>query len=479
MTTPDEPARPTIAQRLRDLPRQGRELFLRLARQHTGPGRLGAAVALGALLGTTPLFGLHMLMGAALGRLLRLNQVAILAGEQVSLPIFAPFLAFASVQTGHRMRYGAFLATTPTTFDLATASDFFADWLLGSLPVGAVLGAVLGVATAWVVRSVRRADAEGAARLGPRQRWTGRGRGHGLGFSLFLGTIRLLGRRGGYALLWLVLPYYVVFAPSARRASAAYLSRVLGPRGLGARWRDHWRHLGAFGRSMIDDMLLLAGRDDTLRYSSDGHDRIAAAYDEGRGVLLLSAHVGNRGLAGSRLNGMKVNVVAFENEAATIRRFLDRHSREDVPRVIEVSDGPAAAVSILSALKRGELVAILADRTRGEEVFTVPFLGRTADLPAGPFLVAVVSGAPTLVTFAPKLEPDLQHFYARPLPVAAHTPRAERRAAAEALARAYAQELEAFVRRWPYQWFNFYDYFGDSDPTLTDAGGAAPGTPDA
>ncbi len=476
MTAPAPAPRRSVGRRLRDLERRARALVVQLAREHTSPVRLGVAVAVGALVGTTPLFGLHMIIGAALGRVFRLNQVAVLAGEQVSLPFFAPFLAYASIHVGHRLRAGSWLHAAAVPVDLIAAAAFFADWLAGSVAVGFVLGALLGVLTAagmWLYRRKHPVATAGPdALLGPRQRWTGRGRGSGLGFAIFFHTIRLLGHRVAYALIWLVLPYFIAFAPAARRASSAYLERALGPRARFARARDRWRHFEAFARSMVDDMLLLARRESVLTYTSDGFELIRAAYDEGRGVLLLSAHVGNRGLAGARLDGLKANIVAFDNEAQSIRRFLDRHRREDTPNLIEISDGLTAAVSILSTLKRGELVAMLADRARGDSIYTVDFLGSRVDLPAGPFLVAVLSGAPTLVTFAPKLSADHQHFYARRLPVAPDLPRAERRAQAEALAQLYARELEAFVERFPYQWFNFYDYFGEG-ASVTAAGATA------
>lgn len=476
MTAPAPAPRRSLGRWLRDLDRRARELFVRLAHEHTSPLRLGFAVAVGALIGTTPLFGLHMIIGAALGRLLRLNQVAVLAGEQVSLPFIAPFLAYASIHVGHRLRAGNWLDAAAVPIDLLAAAGFFADWLVGSLAVGLALGALVGTLSAagmWLYRRRSAAASPGSnpvdtnpadpnALLGPRQRWTGRGRGSGLGFAIFFHTIRLLGHRGAYVLIWLVLPYFIAFAPAARRASSAYLKRALGPRTFFTRASDTWRHFEAFARSMVDDMLVLARRESALTYSQDGFALIRAAYDEARGVLLLSAHVGNRGLAGARLENIKANIVAFDNEAQSIRRFLDRHRRDDTPRLIEVSDGPAAAVSILSTLKRGELVAMLADRARGDSVYTVDFLGSRIDLPAGPFLIAVLSGAPTLVTFAPKLATDHQHFYARRLPVDPDLPRSERRASAEALAQLYARELEAFVERFPYQWFNFYDYFGDA-----------------
>lgn len=476
MTAPSPTPRRSVGRWLHDLGRSARESFVRLAHQHTTPARLGAAVATGAVVGTTPFFGFHMVIGAALGRALRLNQVAVLAGEQVSLPFLAPLLAYASIHVGHRVRSGGWLDPTAVPVDLVAAAAFFADWLVGSLAVGLALGAALGLFTAtgmWLYRRRSAAPpAEPSALLGPRQRWTGRGRGSGLGFAIFFHTIRVLGHRGAYALIWPVLPYFIAFAPAARHASSAYLERALGARRLLTRVRDTWRHFEAFARSMVDDMLLLARREGVLTYSNDGFELIRGAYSEGRGVLLLSAHVGNRGLAGAQLEDIKANIVAFENEAQSIRRFLDRHRRDDTPNLIEISDGPAAAVSILTTLKRGELVAMLADRARGDSVYTVDFLGSRVDLPAGPFLVAVLSGAPTLVTFAPKLASDHQHFYARRLPVDPDLPRQERRARAEALAQLYARELEAFVERFPYQWYNFYDYFGDA-LSRTDDGATA------
>jgi predicted LPLAT superfamily acyltransferase len=43
----------------------------------------------------------------------------------------------------------------------------------------------------------------------------------------------------------------------------------------------------------------------------------------------------------------------------------------------------------------------------------------------------------------------------------ARLPRGEREKRASELLAAYAGRLEHFATRYPYQWFNFFDYWGD------------------
>ncbi len=72
------------------------------------------------------------------------------------------------------------------------------------------------------------------------------------------------GRRAGRAVLRVVALYFVLFSPSARRASRDYLRRVLG---RPARWRDVYRHLFTFGTTIHDRIYLMNGRFDLFSIS--------------------------------------------------------------------------------------------------------------------------------------------------------------------------------------------------------------------
>ena len=102
---------------------------------------------------------------------------------------------------------------------------------------------------------------------------------------------------------------------------------------------------------------------------------------------------------------------------------------------------------------------MLADRVRAGRSVRLPFLGEPADFPAGPFLVAVLSGAPVVITFGMKQGARHHHFYAEPPRTLGPVPRERREQAISEAAQWYAARLESFVRRCPYQWYNFYDFW--------------------
>jgi uncharacterized protein (DUF2062 family) len=167
------------------------ELWRHLLHEHTAPARLGAAVLLGCIIGCTPFFGLHIVLCVALAWLLGLNQLVVYGAANLSIPPLVPFIGFASVQLGERLRHGRWLNLVRDDFRLAhvraTATLFFGDWLVGGIALGAAIGVVAGGAV-WLVLSLRRrkkqlrdaiADAIDLARrrydgLHPRFKWYAR-----------------------------------------------------------------------------------------------------------------------------------------------------------------------------------------------------------------------------------------------------------------------------------------------------------------
>src|SRR5207247_2596881 len=73
---------------------------------------------------------------------------------------------------------------------------------------------------------------------------------------------------------------------------------------------------------------------------------------------------------------------------------------------------PTASLSLLSALRRGEIVAMQGDRalgTRGDVL--QPFFGAPAPFPLGPFVLARAAGAPVARGVAAPLGLDLASFW--------------------------------------------------------------------
>jgi hypothetical protein len=109
-------------------------------RGHSTPLQVGAGVALGTVIGLTPLYGLHVLLALALAAALRINIAGAALATQISNPFFAPFLIVASVRIGNWMGVGeGGVSLGPGVTQLIRA------WLAGGLALGTALGLLLGV----------------------------------------------------------------------------------------------------------------------------------------------------------------------------------------------------------------------------------------------------------------------------------------------------------------------------------------------
>ncbi len=133
-----------------------RELIVRLVRERATPARLGWAVGLGVLIGTTPFYGLHLGITLVVATALRLNRAITYLAANVSLPMIAPFLAFASIQIGTVLLTGKALPLSVAALRELGPWTFGGAWLLGSLVLGTALGIPAGLATYAFARAYRR-----------------------------------------------------------------------------------------------------------------------------------------------------------------------------------------------------------------------------------------------------------------------------------------------------------------------------------
>jgi predicted LPLAT superfamily acyltransferase len=295
--------------------------------------------------------------------------------------------------------------------------------------------------------------------------WTGRSRGGVVGNWIFVRLVRLFGVRPAYALLAFVACYYVLCAPQARRASAEYRRRLGygGSSWLRRLW-GAYRHFFSFGQLLLDRVAILAGRPGSFRFEFDGEEHMRAALQEGKGLVIVSAHCGNWEAAGHLLRRLEapVNVVAYRGESAALRRFFEKALAEHSFAIIEADGSPDAALAIMAALARGEVVAMHGDRVLGDEGVVVPFLGAPARFPAGPHAVAALSGSPLIHAFAMRQGTYAYRFHAYP----PERPRFGSRETRSELLREwvlrFVTRLESKLRDYPLQWCNFYPFWGSA-----------------
>ena len=210
-----------------------------------------------------------------------------------------------------------------------------------------------------------------------------------------------------------------------------------------------WRN---FAQSFLEAFATLHMADEEIcsRIEIDGEEHLRAALARHKGVLALSAHLGNFPMIGPRLasQGYDFSVVlklaqeerfaALQHEYVTragVKIIPARPRRESVPRIIQ-------------ALRRNGIVLVVPDEFRmGVEV---DFLGRRAPAPKGPVTIAQRTGAAVVPLFMVRGHDDRLTLHVKP--ELRFTNTGDREADLRTNARLFVQEIENMVRRHPDQW---------------------------
>ncbi len=130
------------------------------ASERASPREIGWAVAIGAFAGCTPAVGVHGPLAIGLATLFKKNRLFAWLGSRISNMVFLPFIAIAEVQVSYRVRTGEWLKLDRDQA-LDQAGALLLDWCLGTIPVGIVIGFVMGM-TSWAF--ARRRDRRRAAK---------------------------------------------------------------------------------------------------------------------------------------------------------------------------------------------------------------------------------------------------------------------------------------------------------------------------
>lgn len=282
-------------------------------------------------------------------------------------------------------------------------------------------------------------------------------------FAILL--IRSIARRGGRVIarlcLYPIVLYFLASRGPERRASRAYLERVLQKP---ATLLGVWRHIHTFAATILDRVFLLG--EDLRRFDVRVHglEHLHQTVDEHGGVLLFGSHLGSfevmRVLARERPD-IPVRVVLDKAHNAAMTQLLDALNPEIAATVIDAGqDGPSVVLEIQHAIAEGAVVALLVDRTQpGEPGYPVEFLGAPTQMPGAPWLIAAVLHAPVVLAFGLYRGGNRYDLMFEPFSGPIKVARKDRSHVLADMARRYAARLEHHARSAPYNWFNFYDFW--------------------
>lgn len=307
--------------------------------------------------------------------------------------------------------------------------------------------------------------------MGQNEHWAGqRERGSFAAMKFTALASRYLGRRAISPLLYLIVGYFFLFGAKARRSIRQYQSHLAtwsGRAELRPTRRSVFAQFMAFADSLLDKLDVWSGRlhfrDIDLIDPHGLHGQMSGT----RGQLLVGAHLGNlevcRALAELSAQ-VRMNVLVHTRHAEQFNRLLKESGANNL-RLIQVSElDPAVMMRLADHLERGEWLAIAGDRVplHGERTVNVDFLGHSAPLPQGPWLLAGLLQCPVNLIDCLKID-GRYHVMLQPFSDAVQWKRSEREAVIQEWAQRYADHLAQRCLQAPQQWFNFYPFWNDHD----------------
>ncbi|MDD5166179.1 MAG: lysophospholipid acyltransferase family protein [Candidatus Omnitrophica bacterium] len=180
------------------------------------------------------------------------------------------------------------------------------------------------------------------------------------------------------------------------------------------------------------------------------------ALSRGKGVIVLTAHVGNWELGGVvvSLLGYPFWAVALTHKDKKVDKFFNFQRQSKGVKVIPLKN---AVKMSLDALKKGELVALVGDRDFTEKGAMVEFFGKPALLPVGPAALSLKTGASIVPGFMLRNDDDTFTLkFSKPFNF---QPSGNKNEDLQAIMEQYKAIFEDCIRGYPDQWYMFRKFW--------------------
>lgn len=194
-----------------------------------------------------------------------------------------------------------------------------------------------------------------------------------------------------------------------------------------------------------------------------GYENITAALARGKGVIVVTGHLGNWELGGIllALKNLPMTVVTLEEPSGELTRWRDSYRRRLGIKTIKVGAEKFSFVEMIQTLRRNEIVAMLVDRPYAGTGTGVRFFGRETEFSTAPALLWQHTDAAVLPAFVLQNKKGRYLSFAEPA-----IPMERLDDAREALAKntqRVATAFESIIREHPEQWFNYVPVWKENE----------------
>lgn len=287
------------------------------------------------------------------------------------------------------------------------------------------------------------------------QAWNGQTGGTHWMQKTLVSLIRHTDIRLAYGLMHLWLIWYIFVRPTERHGAYVFHRRRGRSRLQAA--LDVYRSFYHFGKAIIDRFAVYAGH--RFEVTVENRELYYGRMNDKQGFIMLFSHVGNAEMAGYFMAtpDKQMHILVYGGESPVVLAHREQvMERNNIGVIYVYPDDMSHVYRINEVLQYGDVLTMAGDRCTNDQTITCPFMGTNAKFPAGVFRICVTMQQPVLLIFAIKESHNSYRVYSEQLDINTSLSRSEQ---AEDLAKRYAQRMEQMVAKYPYQWFNFFDFW--------------------
>ena len=230
-----------------------------------------------------------------------------------------------------------------------------------------------------------------------------------------------------------------------------------------------WRTFQNYGQYLLDYMVmhrLRPSNKDQWVEEELGANYMVEALRAGKGAICITPHLGNWEIGGLLFSfkGGKLNVLTLDERDLDTRSFREEMRRRKGIKNLYINpkdDSPIAILEAVKALRRNEIVAMLGDRIESQKTMVFNFFGRKTAFPIGVAILAMATEAPVLPVFV-VMERNRKYKGVIEPPIYFNpSSREDREAVIREGMERLIKKFEAYIEKYPDQWYNFFPYWNE------------------
>lgn len=260
-------------------------------------------------------------------------------------------------------------------------------------------------------------------------------------------------------LLYPIIFYYVFTAKAAVNSSKQFLQKATQQK---VSFRQVFKHFMTFACVSVDRFFILKNqltKFDVLIEESDIFELVKK-----RGCMLVTSHLGSfdvmRALATYSQN-IPIKILLDVKHNANLLRLFQELNPDLAKQIIDTNTpAPKLALELSEAISSSFNIGAMVDRCNpNESTVELDFLGSPAQFPMSAWQFASVLKIPVVACFGIYLGDSQYRLEFKLISENLSATRKERNQIVQHAIVEYVKTLEDFAIKYPYNWFNFYDFW--------------------